>query len=86
MKQSKFPKAWDDNKVQAVLAHYENQSGEDAVLEDELASKVKNINAKSPRRKNGKKIRIYSQFSVTLCVFAQRFFSPFTVPSDAFLV
>lgn len=38
MKQSKFPKAWDDNKVQAVLAHYENQSGEDAVLEDELAS------------------------------------------------
>jgi hypothetical protein len=37
MKQSKFPKAWDDKKVQAVLTHYENQSEEDAVLEDELA-------------------------------------------------
>ena len=37
MKQSKLPKAWNENKIQAVLSHYENQSEDDAVFEDELA-------------------------------------------------
>jgi len=35
MKQSKFPKGWNDSKVQTVLSHYENQSEDDAALEDE---------------------------------------------------
>jgi hypothetical protein len=35
MSQAKFPTGWDEEKVRKVLAHYEDQSEEDAVLEDE---------------------------------------------------
>lgn len=37
MKQNKFPKGWDLKRVQKVLAHYEAQSEEEAVAEDEAA-------------------------------------------------
>jgi hypothetical protein len=37
MKQSKFPPGWDEKKVQRVLKHYEQQSEEEAVAEDEAA-------------------------------------------------
>lgn len=37
MKQSKFPPGWDEHRVQSVLAHYESQSEEEAVAEDEAA-------------------------------------------------
>lgn len=37
MKQSKFPPGWDENRVQKVLEHYEMQSEEEAVAEDEAA-------------------------------------------------
>jgi len=35
MSQSKFPSGWDEEKVRRVLAHYEEQTEEDALLEDE---------------------------------------------------
>ncbi len=35
MRQSKFPPGWDINRVQKVLAHYETQSEEESVAEDE---------------------------------------------------
>jgi hypothetical protein len=35
MSQSKFPAGWDEGKVRRVLAHYEQQTDEDALLEDE---------------------------------------------------
>jgi hypothetical protein len=35
MSQRKFPAGWDEDKVRRVLAHYEEQTGEDALLEDE---------------------------------------------------
>ena len=35
MKQSKFPKGWDDSKVLTVLSHYESQTEDDAAKEDE---------------------------------------------------
>jgi hypothetical protein len=35
MSQSKFPAGWDEEKVRRVLAHYEQQTDEDALLEDE---------------------------------------------------
>jgi hypothetical protein len=35
MSPNKFPAGWDEKKVRRVLAHYEEQSEEDAVLEDE---------------------------------------------------
>ncbi len=35
MSQTKFPLGWDDEKVLRVLAHYEEQSEESALLEDE---------------------------------------------------
>jgi hypothetical protein len=41
MKQSKFPPGWDENRVRRVLAHYEEQSEEEAVAEDEAAMEDK---------------------------------------------
>jgi hypothetical protein len=37
MKQSKFPPGWDEERVNEVLGHYESQSEEEAVAEDEAA-------------------------------------------------
>lgn len=37
MRQSEFPEGWDEEKVRRVLAHYERQSEEEAVAEDEAA-------------------------------------------------
>ena len=37
MKQSKFPKGWDRDRVERVLDHYEKQTEEEAVAEDEAA-------------------------------------------------
>jgi len=35
MNQSKFPAGWDEEKVKRVLTHYENQSEDEALIEDE---------------------------------------------------
>ena len=35
MKQSEFPPGWDAERVKRVIAHYETQSEEEAVAEDE---------------------------------------------------
>ena len=37
MKQNKFPKGWDHKRVHRVLAHYEKQTVEKALAEDEAA-------------------------------------------------
>jgi hypothetical protein len=37
MKKNKFPPGWDKKRVERVLAHYEYQSEEEAVAEDEAA-------------------------------------------------
>ncbi len=37
MKQTKFPPGWDEERVRRVLAHYEQQTEEEAVAEDEAA-------------------------------------------------
>jgi len=36
-KLSRYPKGWNEARVQAVLEHYEAQTGEEAVAEDEAA-------------------------------------------------
>ena len=36
-KQSKFPPGWDEERVKRVLKHYESQSEEETVAEDEAA-------------------------------------------------
>ncbi|PYR78503.1 MAG: hypothetical protein DMF86_05675 [Acidobacteria bacterium] len=38
MKQPTFPQGWDEERVRRVLEHYETQSDEEAVAEDEAAS------------------------------------------------
>jgi hypothetical protein len=35
MSDNKFPPNWDEQKVRRVLAHYEEQTEEDALAEDE---------------------------------------------------
>ena len=37
MRQARFPTGWDEEKVRRVLEHYEQQSEEEAVAEDEAA-------------------------------------------------
>ena len=37
MKQSSFPPGWDEARVRRVLEHYERQSDDEAVAEDEAA-------------------------------------------------
>ena len=37
MKQNRFPPGWDEERVRRVLAHYEQQTEEKAVAEDEAA-------------------------------------------------
>lgn len=42
MKQNKFPVGWDSKRVKSVLEHYESQSEEEAVAEDEAAFEMDN--------------------------------------------
>lgn len=35
MAQNTYPKGWDEQRVQGVLAHYENQTEDEAEFEDE---------------------------------------------------
>jgi hypothetical protein len=35
MSENKFPPDWDEQKVQRVLSHYEEQTEDDALVEDE---------------------------------------------------
>lgn len=37
MSESKYPPGWDEERVRRVLEHYEAQSDEEAVAEDEAA-------------------------------------------------
>ena len=37
MKQNRFPPGWDEDRVREVLDHYENQTDEEAIAEDEAA-------------------------------------------------
>ena len=37
MKQNQFPPGWDEERVRRVLAHYEEQTEEEAMAEDEAA-------------------------------------------------
>jgi len=37
MRQTKFPPGWDEKRVRRVLAHYESQTEDEAVAEDEAA-------------------------------------------------
>ena len=37
MKPNRFPEGWDEDRVRRVLEHYESQSPEEAVAEDEAA-------------------------------------------------
>lgn len=36
----RFPPGWDEKKVQRVIAHYENQTEDEAVAEDEAAAQA----------------------------------------------
>ena len=39
MKKNQFPPGWDEERVRRVLAHYETQTEEEAVAEDERSFK-----------------------------------------------
>ena len=40
MKQNEFPDGWDEKRVSAVIKHYEVQSEEEAISEDEAAFEI----------------------------------------------
>jgi hypothetical protein len=37
MKKTKFPRGWNEARVRRVLAHYESQTDDEAIAEDEAA-------------------------------------------------
>ena len=39
MKQNKFPPGWDEERVQKVIDYYKNQTEDEAIAEDEAASR-----------------------------------------------
>ena len=39
MKKNRFPKGWDERRIRRVLSHYETQSDEEQMAEDEKAFK-----------------------------------------------
>ena len=43
MKKQKFPSGWNEKRVRAVIAHYENQTEEEQAAEIEAAIKAENI-------------------------------------------
>lgn len=47
MKQSKFPKGWDEEKVHKVLDHYEKQTEEESLVEDGAAYEDRTSNRTS---------------------------------------
>jgi aminoglycoside/choline kinase family phosphotransferase len=49
MKQQNFPPGWDEDRVRRLLAHYEEQSEEEAVAEDEAAFADQNVVMGVPR-------------------------------------
>ena len=40
MKQNKFPPGWNDKRVKETLIHYESQTEDEAIAEDEAAFEV----------------------------------------------
>ena len=51
MKQSKFPPGWSEARVKRVLAHYEQQTEDEAVAEDEAPFQQKSSTVmKIPRK------------------------------------
>ena len=42
MRESDYPVGWDEERVRRVLAHYEQQTSEEAVAEDEAAFENQN--------------------------------------------
>ena len=40
-KKNRFPAGWDETRVQAVLQHYEQQTDDEAVAEDEAAFRAR---------------------------------------------
>ena len=42
MSENKFPVGWDEERVRKVLAHYEQQTSEEAAAEDEAAFENQN--------------------------------------------
>ncbi len=42
MSESRFPVGWDEERVRRVLAHYEQQTSEEPVAEDEAAFENQN--------------------------------------------
>lgn len=41
MKQNKYPAGWNERKVRRVLRHYESQTEDEAIAEDEAAFELK---------------------------------------------
>ena len=42
MQSNHFPLGWDEERVQRLLAYYENQSAEETIAEDEIAFLARN--------------------------------------------
>ena len=57
MRQSRFPPGWDEEKVRRVLEHYEHQTEEEAVAEDEAAYEQEELSMMEIPRELVSKVR-----------------------------
>ena len=67
MKQSRFPKGWHEKRVSDLLTHYETQTEDEAVAEDEPASCITFLSeqAFAPQNKRFRiRRRVWFQFTV----------------------
>jgi hypothetical protein len=49
MRQNKFPAGWDEARVQRVLAHYQEQTEDEAIAEDEAGIEASDTVMNVPR-------------------------------------
>ncbi|EHQ07089.1 hypothetical protein [Leptonema illini] len=48
--ENRFPPGWDEKKIKGILAHYENQTEEEAVKEDDAAFDSEETTMEIPKK------------------------------------
>ncbi len=70
MKTSRFQKDWDEEWVRKILTHYESQTEEEAVAEDETAKRLpKRVMIAKRASPNDRKTNAERQFAIVSRLF-----------------
>ena len=75
-KNQNFPHGWDEERVQRVLAHYENQTEDEAVAEDDMGAELTGASLRGAATLRGAGLRAAAFFGAAF-FFAAIFFAGF---------